>query len=292
MADPAGDIGLIVDVGGLVIAGGGESSQHVFGCLVAQPMHLAVGAVSVTDIQLCTEQAGAEARLESRGTLIGDIEHGGHLVVVLHAVATCREMDVLHHLGIDERQSFLLSGADEQRPIDLNAVDINRVLVERSAADIVLRTEFIGLAHAGERDEQTLDGSARGIRHDARGSGVDTVHHALCMLNAAHFDLRQQLFVRQELHIDVKHVVQVDDALLHGSVANHREVEHDGVGLVEQQLVIAVFVGGGTERLVRIEHDHISQFDTHIVLIDHIAIDPRGAGEDRSTEYRTQSTDR
>ena len=134
------DEGLIIKEGRLVITRRSQSSEHVFAGLVTYAVHLAVGAVSVSDIDLCAQETRAQTRFEGLRTFVGDIQHGGHLVAVLRAVTACRERDILHHLRIDETESFLLSGADEQRPAHFDTVHIDRVLVKRTAADVVLRT--------------------------------------------------------------------------------------------------------------------------------------------------------
>ena len=105
--------------------------------------------------------------------------------------------------------------------MDLNAVHIDRVLVERTASDVVLRAQFVGLTHAGKGDEDTLDRTACSVRHDTGRLGVYLIHRALRMPDTTHLDLRQQLFVRQQLHVDIEHVVQVQDALLHGRIPDH-----------------------------------------------------------------------
>ena len=81
--------------------------------------------------------------------------------------------------------------------MNLNAVHIDGVLVERTATYVVLTTQFVGLAHTGKGNQQTFDTSARRVRHDARRAGIDIIHRTLRPLNTAHLNLRQYLFVRQ-----------------------------------------------------------------------------------------------
>ena len=116
--------------------------------------------------------------------------------------------------------------------MDLDAVDIDGVLVEGSAAYVVLAAQFVGLTDAGKRDEQTLNTSSCGVRHDACRRSINAVHRALRTFDAAHLYLRQHLLVRQELYIDIQYILQVNDALLHRSIANHREIQYHGVGFV------------------------------------------------------------
>ena len=69
------NIGLIVDIGRLVVTGRSETAEHVFGRLVTQSVHLTVSAIAVTDVQLRTEQTGTDRSLESSRTFVGDIQH-------------------------------------------------------------------------------------------------------------------------------------------------------------------------------------------------------------------------
>lgn len=82
------------------------------------------------------------------GLAIGDVESRRHLVAVLSLKATSGETDTLHHVGIDDRESFLLSAADEERAVDLHIVYIYRVLIKGTTTHIVLRRQFRVCRHA------------------------------------------------------------------------------------------------------------------------------------------------
>ena len=140
----------------------------------------------------------------------------------------------------------------------LNAVDINGVLIERPAADVVLGAQFVGLTHTGKRDQQALDRTTGCVRHDARCRRIDMIHRALRMLDTAHLDLTEQLLVRQQLDIDIDDLAQVDDTLLDRGISDHREVEYHRIRFVQEEFVIAVFVGCRTDRTVGVEYHHIS----------------------------------
>ena len=141
-------------------------------------------------------------------------------------------MDVLHHLGVHEAQSFLLTATDEQRTVHLNAVDIDRVLVKRTAAYVVLATEFVGLAHTGKGDEKALNRSSGSVRHDACRGGINAIHSSFGMLDSAYLYLAEHLFVREHLYVDIQHFAEVDDSLLHAGIAYHRVDERNSVRFV------------------------------------------------------------
>ena len=94
--------------------------------------------------------------------LVGDVEDGGHAVAVFRFEAASRELYALYHVGVDDGEPFLLSGGDEHRAIDFHAVDIDAVLVERPATDVVLRRELVVGGDTGLRGHQFLDGIAGG----------------------------------------------------------------------------------------------------------------------------------
>ena len=133
-------------------------------------------------------------------------------------------MHILHHLGVDETQTLLLPTTNQQGTMDLHAVDIDGVLIERTAADVILAAQLVRLAHTRKRDQQALYRTTRSVRHDARRGSVDTVHRTLRMLDTPHLDLRQHLLVRQHLHVDIQHLFEVDDTLLNRGISDHREV--------------------------------------------------------------------
>ena len=168
-----------------------------------------------------------------------------------------------------------------------DAIHIDRVLVKSAAANIILAAQFIGLTHAGKGDKQALDRTACGVRHDTRGSCVDIIHRALGMLDTAHLHFVEPLFVGKQLHIDIQHIAQIKNPLLHRGITDHRIGEHNRVGLLEHQFVKTVFIGYSADRFVGIEHGHIDQFNTYIVLIHDVPIHASAARVNKNAA-RTQ----
>ena len=81
--------------------------------------------------------------LPSLGPLISDVEHGAHLIAIARLEAAGRKLYLLRQIGVDEAQPLLLAGADEQRAEHFHAVDVNHILVVATAANGVLRAEFV-----------------------------------------------------------------------------------------------------------------------------------------------------
>ena len=151
-------------------------------------------------------------------------------------------MYVLHHLRVDKTQTLLLATTNQQGTMDLDAVDIDGVLVKRTAADVILAAQLVRLAHARISDQQALYRSSGCVRHDARCGSVDAVHRTLRMLDATHLNLCQHLLIRQHLYVDVEYLFEVDDTLLNRGITDHREGQYHRVRFLQEQLVVTVLV--------------------------------------------------
>ena len=197
--------------------------EHIFRGLVADAVHFRENAVAVAHIHACAQQTDCYTGLKPFRPFVGYIQRTGHLVAVFCAEAACRECHVLHHFGIDETQSFLLPRADEQRAVHLYAVHIHFVLVERTAAHIVLRAQFVVLVDAGKRNQYTLNRPARCVRHQSCRACVYLVHRARRPADTAHFHFLYPLFVRRQRHIDIQHILPPHNPLPRRHVSNHRK---------------------------------------------------------------------
>ena len=84
-----------------------------------------------------------------------------HLVAVFGFETARREGDLLHHVAVDDAEAFLLTGAHQQRTIDLHVVDVYGVLIETASTDIILARQLVVAAHAGLLLHQLFHGIAR-----------------------------------------------------------------------------------------------------------------------------------
>ena len=145
LVGPPVEIGLIVEKVGLVLTVGLQCAQEIAVGLVAQtvePAHLLVGHahVCVGPKQGCC-QGSLKGILVAVGRLelfVGDVQGGRHLVTILCRVAARGKGYPFDHVGVDDRKPLLLSAADKERTINLHTVDVDGVLVERSAAHVIL----------------------------------------------------------------------------------------------------------------------------------------------------------
>ena len=96
--------------------------------------------------------------------MVGDVQHTRHFVAVLGFETSCREVDLLHHIAVDDGQTLLLTTADEQGTIDLDTIDVHEIFVERTASNVVLAREFVVRRYSGLRGNQFLYGISRGGR--------------------------------------------------------------------------------------------------------------------------------
>ena len=95
---------------------------------------------------------------------IGDVECRRHFVTIFCFESTCGETDLLHHVRIDDRESFLLSAIHQHGAIHLHLIDINQVLIKRTTSHIILARQLVMRTHARLLLDQFLYGIARGGR--------------------------------------------------------------------------------------------------------------------------------
>ena len=84
------------------------------------------------------EEAGGDGSAEACGFLVGDIQHGRHLVAVFRIKSAGGEHHVTCQVAVDEAEAFLLGVAHEERTVDLDSVHENQVFIEVAAAHVVL----------------------------------------------------------------------------------------------------------------------------------------------------------
>ena len=228
----------------------------------SSPSHIGSGA----------EHGGVGRGFEVLGTLVGDVEHGGHAVAVARLEATGRELDALHHIGIDDAQSLLLTGTDEERTIDLDAIEVDAVFIERAAAHVVLRGEFVVGTDTGLCSNDFLNAIAGGRGHEVGIHGFD----ALCSTGL-------QVLPRDQGFTDCSIDGGQGDVYAYGVgraakqaatrfVANHRVDYCYGVGRLTVEGVLAVEVGHGEDALS--PHLYGGQLNGAAGIVDYPAEDP------------------
>ena len=174
-------------------------------------------------IELRAQQTTTYTCFKSLRSFISNVQNGRHLIAVLRAVTARGETHVLHHFGIYKTQTLLLTAANQKRTVYFDTIHIHRVLVKRTAADIILAAQLITLAHTGKSDQQALYRSAGCVRHHTSRRGINMIHRTLRVFDSAHLDLCQYLLVCQQLHIDIQHILEIDNSLLHSGIADHRK---------------------------------------------------------------------
>ena len=132
------EVSLVVEEVRLVLALRLETAQHILVGLVAQAVGEGELLFAIADINICAKQAGSNRGLELFGMGVGDVKHAGHLVAILCLETASREVNLLHHVAVDDGKSLLLSAIDEHGAVYLYAIDIDAVFVERATAYVVL----------------------------------------------------------------------------------------------------------------------------------------------------------
>ena len=177
------------------------------------------------------------------GLAIGDVESRRHLVAVLSLKATSGETDALHHVGIDDRESFLLSAADEERAVDLHIVYIYRVLIKGPATHIVLRRQFRVCRHACLALHEFLHGITRCRGRSFHVFGAELLSLSRLYLLSCDIYLSERVAHAVERHLQSLWSLGLSQYTRLRAVAEHRELHHHRVGGVKRKAVVAVSRG-------------------------------------------------
>ena len=227
------EIRLIIEEVGLVLAFRLEAAQHVLVGLVAQSIAEGELLLAVTDINVCAKQTGCNRGFEPFGVGIGDVKHARHLVAIFRLESTSREVNLLHHIAIDDGKSLLLSAIDEHRPVNLDAIDIDAVLVERAATNVVLAAQLVMGADASLGCHKLFDGIAARRGHSLQVLLVEFLHRTHL---SARFCNGHLLHLFPALsHHDVERQIAfgfLEDTLAR-LVAHHGVNDHDAIGSIE-----------------------------------------------------------
>ena len=241
LVGPIAQIGLIVEERRIVlcidVALRGEQEAS---CLVAH-------AVEPREILRADAQIGAGSQQTRRERafgnrlplslrlqpLVADVECRRHLVAVFRRKATRREANALHHIGIDHRESFLLTATNEERAEHLDVVDIDAVLVERTASNVVLRRQLVVCRHACLTLNHLLDGIARRRRCVLHILLAQLLRLGGLALHLSHVHLAQRLvFLLQD---DLQRLLALRIAQHTGAslITDHREANFHRVGRLQ-----------------------------------------------------------
>ena len=239
---------LVVEVLRVILALALQRTHQRRVALVAHAVHLRVVARAVAQHQAAALQARCKGALKGLRLAVGDVQHRRHAVAVGSAEAAGREIDLAHHVGVDDTHTLLLARADELRTIDLDAVDIDAVLVVGAAAHHVLRTQLVLGAHAGHGGQHGLHAAARGVRGALEHLHVDALHGVGLLLVLGDFDLAQLQRLLGESEVERHGVFGLDDLAGNRGVAQARKLELQRVGLGDSHLIGALGIGIGAYR--------------------------------------------
>ena len=235
---------LEVGVGGCIGPLGGHAVEEVAVIVEAEAQavrepvaHPALGGGAAA------EEGGRKAETAFDGTGVEDVERRGEFVAVGRVEAARGEHEVVDHVGVDDAHAFLLSAAHQLGAIDFDTVDIDEVLVERTAAHGVLGGELVVGRHVGEGLDERLDPllGSEGVfepfdvdLHESRGADAFVLD----------LHLLEGCRSRREFAVEHQHLATAHThAELPRLIAHRGEAEGDRVGLAELETIASTGVG-------------------------------------------------
>ena len=260
------EVGLIVEEIRLVFALRFERAEHILIRLITQAVAERELLLSVAHIDVCAKQTGCNGSLEAFGMRISDVEHRGHSVAILRLETACREVDLLHHIAIDDGKSLLLPTADEHRPVNLHTIDVDAVLVERTAAHIILARKLVMGADASLRGNKFLYRIAARGRHSLEVFRVEFLHrpHLPSRLSNSHFGHFLAALSHHNVESEVAFRLLQDT--LASLVANHAVNHHHTIGSMEGEVVLSVQRSRRAKRLTF--YAYLTQRHRVLALVD------------------------
>ena len=170
-----------------------KRAQQIAGGLVSDAARETELVVPGSHIGACTQQAGHKCRFKALRLAVCYIQDRRHLIAVLHAESAGGENDGLHHIGVDETQTLLLPGANQQRTQYFGAVHVDTVLVKVAAAHIVLAAQFVMAAHSRLSGNDRLHGAAVGIGRKTYSFGVYVLHTVTAAAGGTDIDVFERV---------------------------------------------------------------------------------------------------
>ena len=221
--------------------------------------------VAIACIEVGTEQRALHGGFPTLRTAVGDVEDTGHLVSIASFETACGEIDLLHHVRVDDGETLLHTAADEQGTIDFHAIDIHAVLVEGTSTHIVLARHLVVRTYTCLGSHHFFHGIARSGRHTLDILGIERLVGAHLPLHFLDGDLIHLAGIAA--HHDVEG--EVAAGILEHLAA--RLIPHEGIGddhavtTLKVKGVLSLQVGEGTSPTLREDRDEPHGF---LVFID------------------------
>ena len=248
-----GDISLQVGIDWAVFTRFVKATEHVTVVAVAQP-HVVSPTPVIRDIfclELCAEQAHGGPPRKALRTSVVDVEYRAHAVAVFGLKAPRRKTDGLDHVGVGEGQTFLLAGAHQKGTVDLDAVDVNQVLIKASSTHIVGAGQLAGKVHRG-LNQQVFHGSPY-AGHPGSDPRIDFLNGARSGAIGLNFRLAQSHSSPQD-DVEAGSGNGGDDLLGDGIETDKGEPDGDLSVFPERQIVAPFGVGDCSRTAVLGKH--------------------------------------
>ena len=201
---------------------------------------------------------------------VGDVEHTRHAVAVTCLEAAGREVNLLHHVAVDDREALLLSAADEHGAVDLYAVDIDAVLVEGAATDVVLARQLVVCADARLRGHKLFHGVSARARHAFEVLLVQFLHRAHLSSRLGHGDFCHLLTAFVHHDVERQSALRLSEYASARLEAHHVVEHHHAVGRMEREAVLPVETGRRAEGLSL--DAHLAEGDGVLIVVRHLSL--------------------
>ena len=234
-------------------------------------MELGELAGILSESEATAHKAESYGALEGLRLAVGDVERRRHLVGVAGRKSSRRELDVAYHIGIDDAETLLLAAPHELWTVDLHSVDVDGILVKRSASDGILRAHLVAAVHARHRGEHRLHAASRHVGRQLVALGVESLHAVDVVSESGHLHLGELSVFGIHPDVDGQLPLGLDELMVDGLEADAAEYDVDGVAGSHRQLIETLKVGVGADRGAG--YPHGGEFHRLVLVVDHLAAD-------------------
>ena len=227
--------------------------------------------------------------LEAFWSTISNVEGRRHLVAIFGFIATCWKAYLVYHVGIDNREAFLLATSHQEGSIHFYIVYVNAVFIKRAAAHVILWWQFAVCRNACLALYQLFNGVARSWRH-ALGLLFLYLLCLSCLPTHLGDGNLWQGVVAVQHHLQC---LLASGAAQHAGfcfIAHHWEAHYHRVGRLQLQREFAFQRGHGY--LALLHTGHSGKLHGVRLLVHHLALQRKGLGLYADTSQQSYVEDK
>ena len=267
--DGVGHVGLQIQETRVVFSIRIHRAEQGTPAFIPESRHLGELPDRTPHVGRASHQASRYGTLECLGFLIGNIQHGAHLIAIARLESSGRELHFLRQVRVHEAQPLLLPRTDQQRAKHLDTIHIDDILVITSPAHGVLRAQLVVRRDTGKRHHQALDASPRRVGQEAHLIGLHRLHRVRLFSDGGDRDFAQ--VDSRIVHLHVQPHIRLQDR--HNPfrliISEARVEKGDGIARGHVERVISFLV---RHRAVqRVLHHDVHQLQRIAIRIAHIS---------------------